>query len=129
MLPLCLDRHVTPSHENGDRAPFNPPSARQHPLTPATAPRSPAVPCSEYTLAHETKQEKKVKKGSRWQVTERGGVQVGALRGQGCANRARSERNAPASRFITSMKKSKQQYEPETSGWSSGPVAGFDGVI
>ena len=61
MLPSCLEAHATPSHENGDRAPCNPPSTRQHPLTPATAPGSPAVPCSEYTHAHETKEEKKEK--------------------------------------------------------------------
>ncbi|MEP5116252.1 MAG: hypothetical protein ABJQ90_11040, partial [Parasphingorhabdus sp.] len=46
-------------HESGDRAPCNSPSTRQHPLTPATVPGSPAQPCSEYTHAHETKEEKR----------------------------------------------------------------------
>ena len=57
MLPSCLQAHATPSHENGDRALYNPPSTRQHPLTPATAPGTPAAPCSEYTHAHETKKD------------------------------------------------------------------------
>ena len=92
MLPSCLDAHATPSHDNGDRAPSNPPSTRQHPLTPASAPGSPAVPCSGYTHAHITKDETK-KNGSRGQVIEGGGVQVGALRCQGGTKRARSERN------------------------------------
>ena len=61
MLPSCLEAHGTPSHENGDRAPYNPPSTRQPPLTPATAPGSPAVLCSECTHAHETKEEKRKK--------------------------------------------------------------------
>ena len=56
VLPTSLEAHATPSHENGDRAPCNHPSTCQHPLTPATAPGSPAVPCSEYTHAHEIKQ-------------------------------------------------------------------------
>ena len=59
MLPLCLDAHATPSHQNGDRAPCNPPSARQHPLIPSTAPGSPAVQCPEYTHKHEAKVRKK----------------------------------------------------------------------
>ena len=54
----CLGAHAMPRLESGDRAPCNPPSTRQHPLTPATAPGSPAVPCLEYTHAHETKEEK-----------------------------------------------------------------------
>ena len=54
----CLEAHATPSHENGDRDPSNTPSTRQHPLTPAMAPGSPAVPYSEYMHAHETKKEK-----------------------------------------------------------------------
>ena len=58
MLPSCLEAHATPSHENGDRATCTPPSSRQHPQTPATVPGSPAVPCSEYTHAHEKKEEK-----------------------------------------------------------------------
>ena len=57
MLPSCLEEHVTPSHESGARAPFDPPSTRQYPLTPATALGSPAVPCFEYTHAHKTKEE------------------------------------------------------------------------
>ena len=51
---MCLEGHATPSHETRDHAPCNPPSPRQHPLIPATAPGSPAGPCSEYTHAHET---------------------------------------------------------------------------
>ena len=47
--------------KNVDRAPRNPPSARQHPLRPATAPGTPAVPCSEYTHAHKAKAEKREK--------------------------------------------------------------------
>ena len=62
MPPSCLETHATPNHENGDRAPFNPPSTRQHSLTPATAPGLPAVPCSEYTHAHETNEEKRENK-------------------------------------------------------------------
>ena len=54
MLPRCLEAHATSSHKNGDRAPCNHPSIRQHPLTPATAPGSSAVPCSECTHAHKT---------------------------------------------------------------------------
>ena len=54
MLPSCLEAHATPSHENGDRAPCNSPYTCQHPLTPAMAPGSPEVRCSEYTHAHET---------------------------------------------------------------------------
>ena len=59
MLPSCLEAHATPRHENGDRAPFNPPSTRQHPLPPATAPGSPTVPCSKYPHAHEAEEEEK----------------------------------------------------------------------
>ena len=55
VLPTCLEAHATPSHEDGDRARCNPSSTRQHPLTSATAPGSPAVACSEYTHAHERK--------------------------------------------------------------------------
>ena len=55
MLPSCLNAHATPSHENGDRAPSNPPSTRQRPPTPAMVPRSPAVPSFGYTNAHKTK--------------------------------------------------------------------------
>ena len=69
MLPSCLESHATPRHENGDSAPFNLPSTRQHPLTPATGPGSPAVPCSEYTQAHGTKE----KKGKRAQSAKRNG--------------------------------------------------------
>ena len=58
VLPLCLEAHTTPTHENGDRAPCNPPSTHQHPRTPATAPGPPALPCSDDTHAHETKEEK-----------------------------------------------------------------------
>ena len=57
MLPSCLETHPTPSHEIGDHAPCNPPSTHGYSLTPAMAPGSPAVPCSEYTHAHETKRE------------------------------------------------------------------------
>ena len=35
MLALCLEAHATPSPENDDSVPNNPPSTRQHPLTPA----------------------------------------------------------------------------------------------
>ena len=59
MHPSCLEANATPSNENGYRPPYNPPSTRQHSLTLATAPGSPALPCSEYTHAHETKGEKK----------------------------------------------------------------------
>ena len=38
-----------------------PPSTRHHPLTPVTVPCSPAVPCSEYTYARQTKEEKRKK--------------------------------------------------------------------
>ena len=37
------------------------------------------------------------------QVIERGGVQVGALRGHGCTNRARSERKISVSKFIYTL--------------------------
>ena len=57
VLPSCLEAHATPSYENGDRAPCYTPSTRHHPLTPATAPGSPAVRCSEYTHADETQQD------------------------------------------------------------------------
>ena len=63
LLPSCLKAHATPNHENGDRAPCNTPSARQHPLTPATAPGPPAVPCSEYTHTH-TKPKKILQKAT-----------------------------------------------------------------
>ena len=59
VYPSCLEAHATPRHESGDRALCNPPSTRQHLLTPATAAGSPAVPCSEYTHAHETKEQKR----------------------------------------------------------------------
>ena len=36
----------------------SPSYTRHHPLIPTTAPGSPAVPCSEYTHALETKEEK-----------------------------------------------------------------------
>ena len=62
MPPLWLEAHTTPSHENQDHAPFNPPSTRQHPPTPARAPGSRALPCSDYTHAHETKEEEREKK-------------------------------------------------------------------
>ena len=105
MHPSCLEAHATPRHESGDRAPCNPPSTRQHPPTPATAPGSPAVSYSEYTHAHDTKEEKRRKdrvcleKGRkqrpvgrvRKKVMNGGGFEVGALRGQGCTNRARAE--------------------------------------
>ena len=68
MPPSCPEAHATPRHESDDSAPCNPPSTHQHPLTPATAP--PAVPCSEYTRTHETKQEKR-KKGLK--VPKHGG--------------------------------------------------------
>ena len=61
MLPSCLEAHAMPSHEYGDCARCNPFSTLQHPLTPATAPGSPAVLCSEYTHAYETKEEKREK--------------------------------------------------------------------
>ena len=62
MHPSCLEAHATLWHESGDRASCNPPSTRQHPLTTATAPGSPAVPHSEYTHAHETKGEERKKR-------------------------------------------------------------------
>ena len=100
MLPSCLEAYTTPRHENIDRAPFNPPSTRQHPLAPATTPGSPAVTCSEYTHADEAKKKKGKKKnenakrkqrpaGKVRQVMKGGDFQVEALRGQGCTNRAR----------------------------------------
>ena len=58
MLPSCFDAHVTPSHENGDRVPSNPPSTRQNPPAPAMAPCSPALPGFGCTRTH-TKQNKK----------------------------------------------------------------------
>ena len=61
MLPLSLEAHTKPSHENGDRAPCDPPSTRQHPPTPATVPGPPALPCSDYTPANKTKEQKKEK--------------------------------------------------------------------
>ena len=113
MHPWCLEAHATPSHGDGDRAPRNPPSIRQHPLTPATAPGSPVVPCSKYTHAHETEEEKMKKKRKRTKVPremekttnrwkgpashERRLFQVGALRDQECTNRARSESEIPVS--------------------------------
>ena len=65
------------------------PSTRQHPLTLATAPDSPTMPCVYYTPAPKTSEEKN-KQGSRRQAIVGGGVHVGALRCQGCTNRARS---------------------------------------
>ena len=62
MLPSCLEAHATPSHENGDHASSNPPPTRQRPLTPATGPGSPAVPCPGYTHAHKAKKIMKEKK-------------------------------------------------------------------
>ena len=92
----CLEAHATPRYQSGDRAPYNSPSTRQLSLTPAMAPGSPAVPYSEYTHAHETKQEKgrndrdcqeKWRKqrpaGKVRQVMNGGGFEAGALRGQG----------------------------------------------
>ena len=61
MHPSCLEAHATPSHENDDRAPSNPPSTHQHPQSPAMAPGSPVVPCSKYTRAYETKEENREK--------------------------------------------------------------------
>ena len=61
MHPSFLEAHATPNHENGDRAPCNAPSTRQHPLTPAKVSGSPAVSCSEYRHAHETKDNKREK--------------------------------------------------------------------
>ena len=51
---------------------------------------SPAVPCSKIHARTPNKKRKKKEenRASRWQVIEGGGVQVGALRGQGCTNRA-----------------------------------------
>ena len=97
MHPSRLEAHSTPRHQSGDHVPCNRPSTRQHSLKPATAPGSLAVPCSEYTHAHETKGEKK-KKGPGKQKTagkvrqgiKEGGFEVEALRGQRCTNRARS---------------------------------------
>ena len=54
LLQSCLEADPTPSHENVDRAPCNPLPTPQHPLSSATAPGSPAVPCSEYTYTNET---------------------------------------------------------------------------
>ena len=96
MHPSCLEAHATPWHESGDPAPCNPTSIRQHPLTPAATPGPPAVPCSEYRHAHETKKGGNLKEGPRRtaekvpQVIKGGGSDVGALRGQECTNRARS---------------------------------------
>ena len=61
MHPSCLEAQATPRHESGDRAPSNPPYILQHPLTPVTAPGSPAVPYSEHTYAQKTKEEKRKK--------------------------------------------------------------------
>ena len=105
MLPWCLEAHETPRHENGGRAPCNPPSARQHPFTPATAPGSPAVTCSRVHARTRSERRKKEKNnqecldnwrkqrpaGKARRVIKGDDLQVGALRGQGCANRARSE--------------------------------------
>ena len=106
MLPST---HATPRHESGDLAPFNPPSTRQHPLTPATVPGSPAVPCSEYTHTHERKL-KKGKNVPNYQIygenkepletIEGGDFQVGALRGQGCKNQVRSESEISGSSYM-----------------------------
>ena len=71
--PPCLEAHATPSHESGDCAPSNSPSTRQHPLTPATAPGPPAVPCSEYAHAHETKEEKRRSDAGNKEPLERSG--------------------------------------------------------
>ena len=62
----CLEAHATPRHESGDRVPCNPPSTRQHPLTPVTAPGSPAVPCSEYTKRKNKKGRKDRECQERW---------------------------------------------------------------
>ena len=71
MLPSCLKARATPSHENADRAPSNLFSTRQRPLTPGTAPTSPAVPCSGYTHAHKTKKETRNKRHSRASIGKR----------------------------------------------------------
>ena len=64
IIPSCLEAHATPSHEHSDCAPCKPPSTHQHQLTPATAPGLSAVPRSEYTHAHETKEQKRKKNES-----------------------------------------------------------------
>ena len=64
------------------RAPSTPPSTRQSPRTAATAPGSPVVPCFGYTHAHKTQEENRKK--ALAEIIKEGGVQVGALRCQGC---------------------------------------------
>ena len=92
-LPPRLDVHATLSHENGDRAPSDPPSTRQHQRRRRARPR-----CRPPSTRTRTKQN--YKNGSRRQVIEGGGVHAGALRGQGCTNWARSESEISVSRFI-----------------------------
>ena len=114
MHPSCLEAHATPRHESGDRAPCNPPSTRQHPLTPATAPGSPVVPCSRVHACTRNeigkkeneprvpreKWKKQKTAGKVRQVIKEGDFQVGALRGQGCTNRARSESEISVGMFV-----------------------------
>ena len=59
-----------PRHESGDRAPCSPRTTPQHQLTPATTSDSATASCSDYTLAHETKEEKR-KKGQKVPKRER----------------------------------------------------------
>ena len=91
MLPSCLEGHATPSHENGDRAPPNPPL---YPPAPADTRDGAGLARGAvlwvHTHAHKTTRRKKGTKGSRLQAIEAGGVQVGALRCLGCTNRSRS---------------------------------------
>ena len=60
-LRTCLDAHATPRYESGNVLLATTPFTRQHSLTPATAPGPPAMTCSEYTHAHETKEDKSEK--------------------------------------------------------------------
>ena len=70
MHPLYLEGHGTPRHESGDRAPCNPPFTHQHPLTPATAPGSPAV---RYSRSTRTKRNERRRKEERTESAKRNG--------------------------------------------------------
>ena len=59
MLPSCLEAHATPGHEYGDRAPCNLSLYPPAPADTLDGAGLAAVPCSECTHAHETKEEKK----------------------------------------------------------------------
>ena len=97
MLPSCLEAHGTPSHENGDHAPCNPPLYPP----PSADTRDDAALGVVLGVDARTRKErrKKEKIKEKWrkrrttgkvrQVFNRGDVQVGALRGQGCTDGAR----------------------------------------